>query len=482
MALSRPAAATTPVGTLPGVHQLVRQSADALDRLARALSGRDRTPPTGLPLAATWEGQWDTAVSLLTDASAGTPENRVATVYGAFPDRALALSTIRLTILVRRVLGLPDEEYDESRHSIPAPPLTHPWRELAQQLTVRSPWFRLALRTGVALSLASLVVEVLGLDHGFWVLLGVIATLRLDGLATLKTSLLAVAGTFVGALIGYALLYVEIDRPVLMWGALVIASFLAVYTQATAAYAVGQACFSLFVIVAFSLANWPPELRTAGTRFVDILVGALISVAVALLLWPRGVVAGLRSNVAAAIRRATVVLGDAMADLVDGPGHLATGELTEMSGSFVRSKEVVEVTLTSREPDAAARAQVWEQVIDHLRTLTVAGHLIAGWAHDRPPIDSVVPSLAPPLRDDTAAVTKAWDAIAQQIDSSLGPRQGAHLGLPPFPATTPVAAVQADLQDPAVADRLVGAVWSLGWLTMSYNAAAAARQPVDQIA
>lgn len=477
MALGRPAAATTPAGNLPGVHGLIRESAEVMDGLAHALSGSATTPPSGLALAEQWESQWDTAVSLLTDASSGAPEQRIATVYGAFPDRALALSAIRLTILVRRVLGLSDEAYDDSRHSIPAPPLTHPWRELADQVTIRSPWLRLALRTGVALSLAALVVEVIGLDHGFWVLLGVIATLRLDGLATLRTSLLAVAGTFVGALIGYALLSVELDRPILMWGALVIVAFLAVYTQATAAYAIGQACFSLFVIVAFSLANWPPELRTAGTRFVDILVGALISVAVALLMWPRGVVAGLRSNVAAAIQRATALLSDAMTDLIDGPGHLGPGELTEMSGAFVRSKEVVEVSLTSREPDAAARAQVWEEVIDNLRTLTVAGHLIAGWAHDRPPIDSVVPALSTPLREDTDTVVQAWNSNAGEIDGGVV----AAGECPPFPATTPAIAAHADLSDPLVADRVVAAVWSLGWLSMSYNAAVAAREPVERI-
>jgi hypothetical protein len=36
---------------------------------------------------------------------------------------------------------------------------------------------RLALRTGVGLALATLVVEIVGIDHGFWVVLGVIATL-----------------------------------------------------------------------------------------------------------------------------------------------------------------------------------------------------------------------------------------------------------------------------------------------------------------
>lgn len=470
MALLRPAAFTTPVGNLPGTRRLIEQSAAGLASLSRALGAGTGAVPSGLTLASSWEEQWNTAVTVLTDATAGSAQERVDAVHSAFPDRALALSVIRLTILVRRALGLADEEYNESRHSIPAPPLTRPWHELAEQLTLRSPWMRLALRTGAALALAALVVEVIGLNHGFWVLLGVVATLRFDGLTTLKTSLWAVLGTFAGAIVGYALLYVELDRPVLLWGALVIVAFLAVYTQATTAYALGQACFSLFVIVAFSLANWPPDLRTAQTRFVDVLTGAVISVLVALLMWPRGVVAGLRSNVAAAIRRAASFLSDAMDDLVAGPGHVATGELTEMSGAFVRSKEVVEVTLTSRRPDATERAQEWEEVIDHLRTLTVAGHLLSDWSRDRPPIQEVVPTLADPLRADTRAVVDAWDASAAVIDDPAAP--GAVI--PPLPERTVRAASEADLADATVADRVVGAVWAHGWLTLSYNAAVAA--------
>ena len=46
--------------------------------------------------------------------------------------------------------------------------------------------------------------------------------------------------------------------------------------------------------------------------------------------------------------------------------------------------------------------------------------------------------------------------------------------IPPLPERTVRAASEADLADATVADRVVGAVWAHGWLTLSYNAAVAA--------
>ncbi|MFM1964353.1 MAG: inner membrane protein YccS [Actinomycetota bacterium] len=465
-----------PVSSLARTGELVRQSAECLHSTAEALAMR--TPaPSAEPLVDLWQEQWDGAVTALADSSLGTPSERVDLVDRAFPDRAMAISVVRLNILVRRVLGQPSEHFNRSEHTIPEPPLAHPWRELADQVSLRSPWMRLALRTGVGLALAALVVEIIGIDHGFWVLLGVVATLRMDGVATLKTSLLALAGTFAGALIGYGLLVAEGTHPAAMWAGLVLVTFLAVYTQATTAYIIGQAAFSLFVIVAFSIANWPPDLDVAVQRIEDIAYGAGISVAVALLMWPRGVVAGLRGNVADAIRRANDVLVGAVTDLVNGGQRVTSRELLESSASFSRSEEVVEVSLASKQADAVSRANAWQLVIDNLRTLTVGGHLIAGWSNDRPPVSALVPALGPPLLEDAHATTLAWARTADMIDD-----------IEPGPAPAPTAfidtaravAAQVDLSQAPVADRIVGAVWTHGWIHMAYNAAISAQVPVNR--
>lgn len=472
-ALGRGGGYLKPVSALPRTKELVQQSAECLHATADALGAR--TPaPSAEPLVDLWQEQWDGAVTALGEPSLGTPAERVDLVDTAFPDRAMAISVVRLNILVRRVLKQPHEHFDESQHTIPEPPVAHPWRELADQVSLRSPWMRLALRTGVGLALAALVVEIIGIDHGFWVLLGVVATLRMDGVSTLKTSLLALAGTFAGALIGYGLLLAEGTHPVVMWAGLVLVTFLAVYTQATTAYVIGQAAFSLFVIVAFSIANWPPDLGVAAQRVEDIAYGAAISVVVALLMWPRGVIAGLRSNVADAIRRANAVLIGAVTDLIDGGHRVTSHELLESSAAFSRSEEVVEVSLASRQADAVSRANAWQLVIDNLRTLTVGGHLIAGWSSDRPPVSSLVPALGPPLLEDAHATTQAWERTADMVD---GTDPGAPPAQAPFIETARTVAAQVDLSQARIADRVVGAVWTHGWIHMAYNAAISAQVP-----
>jgi len=472
-ALERGGGYLRPVSGLPSTSALIDESASTLLATADALATRN-APPSAQHLADLWQGQWDGAVKALGEESLGSPAERVDLVDTAFPDRAMAISVVRLNILVRRTLGIPEEHFDTAQLAIPDPPVAHPLRELLDQVSLRSPWTRLALRTGVGLALAALVVEIIGIGHGFWVLLGVIATLRMDGVTTLKTSLLAVGGTFAGALLGYFLLNADATHHLLLWIGLTIITFLAVYTQATTAYIIGQAAFSLFVLVAFSLANWPPRPEIAVERLEDIAYGAAISIVVALLMWPRGVVAGLRGNVVLAIQRANQVLLDAVADLVDGGKRVTSSELVESTAAFSRSQEVVEVSLASRSADATTRAHAWQMVIDNLRTLTVGGHLIAGWSTDRPPVASLVPALGPLLQDDARSTTLAWNRTAQSIE---GPTEGPVPPEAPFLARAREVAAQVDLRQPAIADRVVGAVWSHGWIAMAYRAAMSAQVP-----
>lgn len=463
-----------PVSPLHDTSDLIQASAESLQEMASALDHRTAQAPRSARVAQLWGSQWQSAVTALGDPTNGDPGARVELVWSAFPDRAMALTVVRLSILVRRVLKCEPENLGAPGHTIPEPPAPHPLRELAHQATFTSPWLRTALRTGVALALATLVVEIMGIAHGFWVVLGVVATLRLDGIATLKTSLLAVVGTFVGASLGWIILDVEATHHVLLWIAFVGITFLAVYTQATTAYAIGQAAFSLFVIVAFSLVNWPPQLETATQRFTDILIGAAISVIVAVLMWPRGVAAGLLGNVSTAIRRATQLLSDAVSDLVQGAHRVTPEELQEMSGAFLRSKEVVEVSLASRAPGSVEHAQAWEGVIDHLRTLTVSGHLIADWSHDGPPIDQVVPSFADPLTADCRSVVAAWERTAREVDRTP---PGDVPAEPDFIRTAQSLVSDVDLSDPQVAGRVVSSLWTHGWLHMSYRAGILAPVP-----
>lgn len=461
----------------PGVD-LTHASAQTLDGLADALEHR-RGQPSDDAVARLWLAQWESAVQLVMNPAQGSEEERLRAVVHAFPTRLMGLATIRLTILIRRVLSLPDEDHSDYPIAIPQPPDYPPWGQLRAQFTLASPWMRTALRTGAALAAAAAVVEIVGLAHGFWVLLGALSVLRSDTVQTLRTSLSALAGTFAGALIGGGLLILLTpDRWV--YGALVVvAAFLAVYAQGTLGLVVSQAVFSLYVIVVFTFVDWPPDLSTAAARLEDIGVGIVVSLVVAVLLWPRGVYAGLGRNVTHAIGSCRRVLEDAMADFIHGGGHLGPEALTHMRIDMARAMEIVEVLVNSHAHDAERRAGEWADVLDNLRTLSVAGVLIGTWAQGQPSVASLVPSLVAPLTEDTRRASRAWAEVGDTLegrDSSESPV------LTPFVPRAVDVMVDADLQDRNVAERVVASIWQHSWLQVTDEAAVAAMEPARALA
>ena len=452
----------------PQTRALSHRAAVGLREAAHALSQPDAPPPNGMAVAEGWQEQWNEATEVVADEKVGTVSDRAETVYSMFPDRATAISALRIIILTRRVLGAPAEDYPQSPHVIPEPPVSEGRVELRAQASLGSPWGRLALRTGIGLSLAVLVVYITGLAHGFWVVLGVTAILRFDGLTTLKMAGQAVAGTFIGAALGYLILVLDMNHLAWLWIGLIIATFVAVWAQGAINFVVGQAAFSMFVIIGFSVLSWPPDLATAAQRVQDITIGAIVSVMIALLLWPRGVLRGMTSNVSAAIRASNRLLTEAVGAMVNGADRLDRSVLSETTGAILRSQEVVDLSLSSSNAGGAAFAYGWQCVIDELRTPTVAGHLLADWASDGPALADIAPALGGCLEKDLAVVTTAWSGVADEVDGQM-PQQR-----PGDPPTLPAISREAaglDLGARTVSDRVVATIWTHAWLLMSLHAA-----------
>ena len=468
-----------PFSDMEQSRDLAHQGAVALRAAAQSLRDASAPAPSGLPVAASWQRHWGLALDVLTDSGAASADNRVNTVYAMFPDRATAISAVRIVILTRRVLGAPPEDYPEGPglHSIPEPPTSRGLQELRAEASLRSPWARLALRTGVGLALAVLVVYITGLAHGFWVVLGVTAILRFDGLTTLKMAGWAVLGTFVGAGAGYLILVLDMERPAWLWIGLILATFVAVWAQGALNFAVGQAAFSMFVIIGFSVLTWPPDLVTAAQRFQDITIGAAVSIVIALLLWPRGVLRGMITNVSAAIRASNRLLAQAVGAMEYGADRLDEAVMTETTHAILRSQEVVDLSLASTNRGGATFAYQWQGVIDELRTPITAGHLLADWADDGPPLISVSPRLGECLNVDLRAATSAWDEVADEVDGQAT-RPRPH-DQPTLEAIAQVVAT-VNLSDRAVADRVLATIWIHAWLVMSLHAAQATVVPAAQ--
>ena len=103
------------------------------------------------------------------------------------------------------------------------PTLTNVTGFFARHASIRSVWFRNALRGAVGLALAVAVVEVTNVQHGFWVVLGTLSVLRSNAVGTGATALRAVGGTVVGFVVGSLIMIVIADHNVLLWVVLPVA-------------------------------------------------------------------------------------------------------------------------------------------------------------------------------------------------------------------------------------------------------------------
>jgi uncharacterized membrane protein YccC len=144
-----------------------------------------------------------------------------------------------------------------------------------------------SLRVALGLAIAVFIAGDFGLSHAFWVVLGTIQVLRSNALGTGRTIVLAVAGNAIGVVIGGVFAVIAGNDLAVMWIAFPITVFLAAYAATTIGFMLGQAAFTINLIIVFNLIS-PAGWQVGLVRIEDLLVGALISLLVGLLLWPHG--------------------------------------------------------------------------------------------------------------------------------------------------------------------------------------------------
>ena len=167
-----------------------------------------------------------------------------------------------------------------------------------------------SLRVAAGLAIAVLIAHNLGLQRGFWVVLGTLQVLRSNALGTGRTALEALAGTLVGVALGGAFAVVTGTNPVLLAVSLPFAFFIAAYAATAVGFAASQAAFSVLLIIMFNLIT-PTGWKVGLVRFEDVVVGVAISVIAGLLLWPHGLRRDLGRAMARFYRAAGVYLDHA---------------------------------------------------------------------------------------------------------------------------------------------------------------------------
>jgi hypothetical protein len=221
----------------------------------------------------------------------------------AFASRILSYLALSVAVNAQLVNGL---EVETGRFEIaplaPSPGIAGTVRRLRgivrSELRGDSVWFQAAVRSAVGLGIAVLVALLAHIDHAFWVLFGTMSALKSSVVTTSFTAWQAFLGTVAGFALTTAYLAAGGDAEAALWATLPVALFLAIYTPTAVHAIVGQAMFTVTVVVLFTIIQ-PDGWRTGLIRVEDILIGSVTAAVVGLALWPRGAGGQLRASIAA---------------------------------------------------------------------------------------------------------------------------------------------------------------------------------------
>jgi uncharacterized membrane protein YccC len=195
-----------------------------------------------------------------------------------------------------------------------------PWALLRAHCNLRSVRLRNAARFGVGLGLAVLVAKTTSVQHAFWVVLAALSVLRSSALGTGATALQALIGALIGFGVASAVMVTVGGDDVWLWILFPIVAFLAGYTPGAVNYVVGQAGFTVLVVMTFNIIV-PGGWRTGLVRVEDIAIGAAVAVVVGAIAWPRGARGVARRSFAELLRAGNAHLHAALEVTLRGLDH-----------------------------------------------------------------------------------------------------------------------------------------------------------------
>jgi hypothetical protein len=300
---------------------------------------------------------------------------------------------------------------------------------LARQASLRSVWFLNSLRGSLALAAAVLVADETGVQHGLWVVLGTLSVLRTNAASTGSTAAHALGGTLIGFAAGALLLAgLGTSTPVL-WTALPIAIAVAAYAPGTLPFAVGQAAFTIVVVVLFNLLQ-PVGWKLGLLRVTDVAMGCAVSLVVGVLFWPRGASSVVGDDLADAFRRGTAYLTQAV-DWALGtrrdPPDTASAAVT----AGTRLDEALRGYLVEQGAKRLSKEDLWTLVVATKQLRLTATSLASLQAleparHLHPGMDQARAALG----DDMANLAGFYERIAALVDRPASREVGPPASVP----------------------------------------------------
>jgi uncharacterized membrane protein YccC len=326
-----------------------------------------------------------------------------------------------------------------------------------------------SIRAGAALAAAVAITEVLDLEFGFWVALAALCVLRSGVSSTLACARQAVFGTIVGFVVAALLVLVIGDSDVALWIIFPLAVFLAGYAPGAIHFAVGQAAFTVTVVVLFGILDLP-GFRTDVLRVENVTVGAVVAVGLSLVVWPRGARQAIARTVASMYRSAA----DATETFITGTAAARAEAAERLSASRRRAEDAFAAAIAEHtEPiDVAAWVTVF-QVTRLSRALTL------GLLPTVDATDDADRDLIAAMRETTLGIADDLRAIAGRLDDAAA--------MPPAPDHPPIPVAELERYVTVAVDdhrtsRAIVLVW---WDEMLRDLAAdiaSSRSALDEIA
>ena len=345
-----------------------------------------------------------------------------------------------------------------------------PSTQIRAELSWRAPWMRNALRLGVALALALVVVDLMGLQRGYWVVLGTLGVLRLDVSGTGRAAWSVIFGQFVGFGLGLAIIAATSGRPALAWALLPIIAGVQGYLAGNGPAWMQQAGFTALVIALVSVVA--PRGDIPLIRLEDVTIGVAVAIVVSLLIYPRGLVPLVEESLTEAITASNAYFQRALLAL---DGETPAEDDVPPTLQLTRAAETIDLAVVQGTSQHTA-LNWW------LRIWAACEYLVyvAGILH----VVARTPMTAPPARRATAAVSvagrRAGDRFEKYNLELLGrceslPAAAASdesLGVIEYSADVDHAlamidrtvASMADARDASAADWAVRTYWRLGWV------------------
>jgi hypothetical protein len=241
--------------------------------------------------------------------------------------------------------------------------------------SVRSVWFANSLRGAVALAVAVAVADVSGVQHGFWVVLGTLSVLRSNASGTGATALRALGGTVIGFIVGAALLAAIGTGQASMWVAFPLAVLVAAYAPGTSPFLVGQAAFTIVIVVLFNLLA-PAGWRVGLLRVEDVAIGCAVSLVIGVVFWPRGAASLVGDDLADAFRRGAQYLTQAV-DWALSEVSVPPAAAAATATAGIRLDDALRGFLAEQGTKHASKEDLWT-LVAATRRLSLTAHTLAG--------------------------------------------------------------------------------------------------------